>query len=70
MSENCREERFMNKPVVLLVTTATSSSRTAEENLGLGYIAAACREKDINAIIIDGWLEAVSYTHLRAHETF
>lgn len=50
----------MNKPVVLLVTTATSSSRTAEENLGLGYIAAACREKDINAIIIDGWLEELT----------
>lgn len=46
----------MKKPLVVLVTTATASNKTAEENLGLGYIAAVCRKENYDVDIIDGWL--------------
>ncbi|MEK4004982.1 B12-binding domain-containing radical SAM protein [Paenibacillus sp. FSL H3-0333] len=50
----------MHKPLVIFVTTATSSNKTAEENLGLGYLAATCRENNIEVRIIDGWLEELT----------
>ena len=50
----------MQKPLVILVTTATGSNKTAEENLGLTYLSSVCRENDIDVTIIDGWLEGLT----------
>lgn len=50
----------MQKPLVILVTTATSSNKTAEENLGLAYLAATCRENKMEVVIVDGWLEELT----------
>ncbi|MDR0404997.1 MAG: B12-binding domain-containing radical SAM protein [Oscillospiraceae bacterium] len=47
----------MKKPSIVFVTTATICCKTAEENLGLGYLSAACRKNGVDLIIIDGWLE-------------
>jgi len=54
-------------PEVLLATPPPVSHRTAEENLGLGYIAATLREADKRVKIIDGWLEGLN-THQMADE--
>ena len=50
----------MKKPLILLITTATASNKTAEENLGLAYIASTCRANNFEVEIIDGWLENLS----------
>lgn len=47
---------------IVFVTPAPISHRTAEENLGIGYLAAVLRNKRYNVIIIDGWLENLT-TH-------
>lgn len=52
----------MNMPTakkanVVLATPAPVSHRTAEENLGIGYLAAVLEDNGYNVIIIDGWLE-------------
>jgi hypothetical protein len=48
-----------NSPVVL-ATPSPVTHRTAEENLGLGYIAAILRQGGYKVIIIDAWLEGLS----------
>ncbi|EQB86576.1 radical SAM superfamily enzyme YgiQ (UPF0313 family) [Clostridium punense] len=50
----------MHKPLVIFVTTAPTCIKSAEENLGLAYLAAVCRKDDIEVIIIDGWLERLT----------
>jgi anaerobic magnesium-protoporphyrin IX monomethyl ester cyclase len=45
---------------VVLATPAPVSHRTAEENLGLGYLAAILRQNGYEVSIIDGWLEGLS----------
>ena len=47
----------MEKPFIILATAATASNKTAEENLGLGYLAAFCQKHNYDVEIIDGWLE-------------
>ena len=42
---------------ILLVTPAPISHRTAEENIGIGYLAAVLRNDGHKVFIIDGWLE-------------
>ena len=41
---------------IILATPAPISHRTAEENLGLGYLTATLRENGYEVEIIDGWL--------------
>lgn len=41
---------------IILATPAPISHRTAEENLGLGYLASVLREQGYSVTIIDGWL--------------
>ena len=50
----------MEKPLVIFATAATASNKTAEENLGLAYLAAVCRKNNFEVEIIDGWLEDLS----------
>jgi anaerobic magnesium-protoporphyrin IX monomethyl ester cyclase len=45
---------------VLLATPPTTSHRTAEENLGLGYIASSLRAAGLKVAIIDAWLEGLT----------
>ncbi|MCX4386953.1 B12-binding domain-containing radical SAM protein [Micromonospora peucetia] len=48
------------KNSVVLATPGTTSHRTAEENLGLGYLARMLRDRGINVVVIDAWLEGLS----------
>ena len=41
---------------IILATPAPISHRTAEENLGIGYLAAVLRKNNYEVEIIDGWL--------------
>lgn len=45
---------------VCLATPPTSSHRTAEENLGLGYIASSLRAAGLKVAIVDAWLEGLT----------
>lgn len=45
---------------IILATPAPISHRTAEENLGLGYLTATLREKGYEVEIIDGWLTGLT----------
>ncbi len=45
-----------NKKVVVLVTPPSHTHRTAEENLGIGYLASSLRTKGFPVVIIDAWL--------------
>ena len=49
-----------NNNFIILATPAPISHRTAEENLGLGYLTAVLREKGYNVKIIDGWLQGLT----------
>lgn len=49
-----------NNNFIILATPAPISHRTAEENLGIGYLAATLREKGYNVKIIDGWLTGLT----------
>lgn len=46
--------------VVVLAASAPVTHRTAEENLGLGYLAAALRAAGHEVRVIDAWLEGLS----------
>jgi anaerobic magnesium-protoporphyrin IX monomethyl ester cyclase len=46
--------------VVVLVTPAPVTHRTAEENLGLGYLAATLRVAGRQVRVIDAWLEGLT----------
>jgi hypothetical protein len=48
------------KHTVVLATPAPISHRTAEENLGLGYLASVLRKHGYLVTIIDGWLAGLS----------
>lgn len=45
---------------VILCTVAPNSHRTAEENLGIGYLASALRENGFVVEIIDAWLNPIT----------
>lgn len=45
---------------VVLVNSPAFSHRTAEENLGLGYLAASLRRHQYSVDIIDAWLEKLT----------
>ena len=48
------------KRTVVLATPAPVSHRTAEENLGLGYLASTLRQGGYEVMLIDGWLAGLS----------
>lgn len=54
------------RPDVVLATPPPITHRTAEENLGLGYLAASLREKGHSVQIVDGWLNGLSPHELAA----
>lgn len=45
---------------IILTTLSPNSHRTAEENLGIGYLASSLRKNGFLVEIIDGWLEGIS----------
>ncbi|PGH41888.1 radical SAM protein [Micromonospora sp. WMMA1996] len=49
---------------MLLTTPAPVTHRTAEENLGLGYLAAVLREDGWQVDVVDGWLEGLTPAEL------
>ena len=49
---------------IILTTPAPISHRTAEENLGLGYLSAVLRSKGYNVKILDAWLNGWSTEEL------
>ncbi|MEU1907678.1 B12-binding domain-containing radical SAM protein [Streptomyces hygroscopicus] len=51
-------------PVVVLATPSPVTHRTAEENLGLGYLAAFLREAGHTVVVVDGWLEGLDVPQL------
>ncbi|WP_280381401.1 B12-binding domain-containing radical SAM protein [Nocardia wallacei] len=51
-------------PVVVLATPAPVTHRTAEENLGLGYLAAVLRQTGYRVVVIDGWLAGLDTVEL------
>lgn len=52
---------------VVLATPPPISHRTAEENLGLGYLAAVLRKEGHGVKVIDGWLQGLT-PHQMAEE--
>lgn len=52
------------KGTVLYIVPPAISHRTAEENLGVGYLASYLRKNDIEVVIIDAWLGKISYQEL------
>jgi anaerobic magnesium-protoporphyrin IX monomethyl ester cyclase len=49
---------------IILATPAPVSHRTAEENLGLGYLAATLRSGGYAVRVVDGWLEGLTSASL------
>ena len=49
---------------IILATPSPVSHRTAEENLGLGYLAATLRDGGYDVKIMDGWLNDWSHEEL------
>lgn len=56
MKGNCES----SEKHIILATPAPTSHRTAEENLGLGYLTAVLRKEGFNVDLIDGWLEKLT----------
>lgn len=52
------------KGTVIYIVPPAKSHRTAEENLGVGYLASYLRKNDIKVIIIDAWLGKISHQDL------
>lgn len=50
--------------VITLATPSPVSHRTAEENLGLGYLAAVLRAEGFTVRVLDGWLAGMSAEEL------
>lgn len=50
----------------MLATPAPVTHRTAEENLGLGYLAAMLRHAGFSVQIIDGWLSNLTTQQVAA----
>lgn len=55
------------RPDVVLATPPPITHRTAEENLGLGYLASSLRNQGNEVSIVDGWLHGLS-SHQLAEE--
>ncbi|GAB3466652.1 B12-binding domain-containing radical SAM protein [Actinophytocola sediminis] len=53
-----------NAMSVVLATPSPVTHRTAEENLGLGYLAAFLREAGYQVTVIDGWLQGLDIVAL------
>ena len=53
-------QNSLNNNFIILATPSPVSHRTAEENLGLGYLAAILRKNGYNVKIIDGWLQGLN----------
>lgn len=51
---------MVHHKTIALVTLSPNSHRTAEENLGIGYLASALRKNNYSVVIIDGWLEGLT----------
>jgi hypothetical protein len=49
---------------VVLATPSPVTHRTAEENLGLGYLAAFLREAGYQVTVVDGWLRGLDVVEL------
>lgn len=49
-----------SRPDIILATPPPITQRTAEENLGLGYLASVLRKNGQNVQIMDGWLNGLS----------
>ena len=45
--------------IIALITPAPVSHRTAEENMGIGYLASVLRSNKHEVLVIDGWLEGL-----------
>lgn len=52
------------RPDVILATPPPITHRTAEENLGLGYLASSLRKNGQDVQIIDGWLKGLNSQEL------
>ncbi|WP_342216507.1 B12-binding domain-containing radical SAM protein [Nocardia abscessus] len=61
---NESNDRLGSPCVVVLATPAPVTHRTAEENLGIGYLAAVLRNHGVTVVVIDGWLEGLSTEQL------
>lgn len=53
-----------NKKTVVLITPPSHTHRTAEENLGIGYLASVLRVNKFSVVIIDAWLYNYSIEQL------
>ncbi|MGH4013692.1 MAG: B12-binding domain-containing radical SAM protein [Pseudonocardiaceae bacterium] len=56
-------EAFSDQPIVL-ATPPPVTHRTAEENLGLGYLAAVLRQAGYPVRVLDGWLAGMNASQL------
>jgi len=56
----------MHNKFIILTTPAPISHRTAEENLGLGYLASVLRANGYNVKIYDAWLNGLTPEELAA----
>ena len=52
------------RQTIALTVPYSNTHRTAEENLGLGYLAATLRLAGFRVEIIDGWLENLSHEEI------
>lgn len=57
------------KGSVALLTPPSRTHRTAEENLGIGYLAATLRRSGYRVEIIDGWLSGLDHDEIVAQTT-
>lgn len=51
--------------IIVLCTLAPKSHRTAEENLGLAYLASSLRKNNYKVKIIDGWLLGLDFKDVK-----
>lgn len=61
---NESDNKIDSSCVAVLATPAPVTHRTAEENLGIGYLAAVLRNHGVTVVVIDGWLEGLSIEEL------
>jgi len=59
-----KEEDVTMRQTIALTVPYSNTHRTAEENLGLGYLAATLRLAGFRVEIIDGWLENLSHEEI------
>ena len=56
--------KTLDNNFIILTTPSPVSHRTAEENLGIGYLAAVLRNNGFDVKIIDGWLMGLTPSEL------